>query len=108
MRTGAYLNASIALAVSISVILAVTVVYVLWNAHSLTVEMSWHRDTYTTEAIAVERNRIFTAGGHILAVLPLSLPFHLLTLIASLIGTLPPTRRLLAEPVAEGLRKDTD
>ena len=102
MRTGAYLNVSIAL------ILAVTIVYVLWSARSLTVDMSWHRDTYTAEAIVVERGRIFAAAGRILAVLPLSLPFHLLTLIASLIGTLPPTKRLLAEPIAEGLRKDTD
>ena len=108
MRTGVYLNASIALAVSVCLILAVTVVYVLWNARALTVDSSWHRETYTAEAIAVERNRIFTAAGRILAVLPLSLPFHLLTLIASLLGTIPPTKRLLAEPVAEGLRKDTD
>ena len=108
MRTGVYLNAAVAFGASLCVLLAAAIVYTIHNSWQLGIEISSHRDTYTPEAILYERRRILEAAAYILAVFPLSLPFHALTCLASLAGTIPPTARLLHESIAEGLRKDTD
>ena len=108
LRAGVWLNAASALLLSFCVIGGAAIVYAFHTSWQLGAEISAHRMAYTPEAITYEHRQILTVGGRIFAVFPLSLPFHLLTLLASLLGTLPPAARLLREPIAEGLRKDTD
>ena len=108
MRVSTYPSAVITFCLIAAVLLGACAVYILTAMAALNIQADMYPLTYTPEFYAKCRAEIFYIVPVTLLLLTASLPMQAVTALAAVFGTIPPTRRLLKEPVTEGLRRDTD
>ena len=108
MRVGTYPSAVLALTLDFVVMTVLSVSHVMGSMAELNIQADMFPMTYTPEFYARCRREIFEAAAVPLLLLLGSLIPQLICALAAVLGTVFPTRRLLREPVTEGLRKDTD
>ena len=64
--------------------------------------------TFTPEYYAEKKAVIEQIVLTVFTVYALTLPVHIVSTLVSLLGTIPPTKRILKESITDGIRKDTD
>lgn len=108
MRVGTYPVSILALSIQIALLLIVFIGYVSYSTSQLNIMADQYPITYTAEFIAKCKAAIRQEAG-IIALLGLSsLPMILVSFGVRIAGTILPTKRILAESITTGLRKDTD
>ena len=95
-------------AVSLGGVLLMSISIIFSGMADLNIQADMFPMTYTPEFYAKCRAEIFAEAATGFLFLAASLPGQILSAGAAILGTIPSTRRLLKEPVTEGLRKDTD
>ena len=108
MRVGTYPSAVIAFCLSLGVVLLMSVSIIFSGMADLNIQADMFPMTYTPEFYAKCKAEIFEEAAVGFLFFAASLPGQILSAGAAILGTIPSTRRLLKEPVTEGLRKDTD
>lgn len=108
MRVGTYPVSFLALILTITLTLLVFVGYTLYSTSQLNIMADRFPLTYTKAYFSECRAKIWREAG-IIALLGLSsLPMIFISFGVRIAGTLLPTKRILAESITTGLRKDTD
>jgi ABC-type antimicrobial peptide transport system permease subunit len=108
MRVMTYPSAVISVGLTVAVVLGFCTFHILTAMAELNIQADMFPLTYTPEFYAKCREEIFGLVAYILPILAAALPMQIVTALTAVLGTIIPTRRLLKEPVTEGLRKDTD
>ena len=108
MRVGTYPAAVLAFLVVAAAAAILWTVIILESMKQLSIMKDMFPGTYTKQYCDQQRSRIFEDAAVIWQIFLASLPAQLLAALAAVLGTVLPTKRLLREPVTEGLRKDTD
>ena len=108
MRVMTYPSAVISVGLTVAVVLGFCAFHILTAMAELNIQADMFPLTYTPEFYAKCREEIFGLVAYILPILAAALPMQIVTALTAVLGTVIPTRRLLREPVTEGLRKDTD
>ncbi len=108
MRIGTYPSVVLALGITLAFAVIYSVSYIFSSMAELNIQADMFPLTYTPEFYAQCRAEIFESAGVPVLLFLASLPFQALSALAAVLGTVFPTRRLLKEPITEGLRKDTD
>ncbi|MBQ8186277.1 MAG: ABC transporter permease [Clostridia bacterium] len=106
MRAETYPTVIVALCISLAVVLLIPTIYT-------TIEVAGLRATADYEKWAPEVterlvDEIIQTGLMMYALLAPSIPVHFLSAGVTVLGTYLPTKRILKDTIAEGIRKDTD
>ncbi len=96
----------LALSLSLALLLLVPTVYILTQTAYVRAMGDYYEAT--AAMIAEDVARIIKQGTFMYLLFLPSIPMHLFSAGVTLLGTYLPTRRILKEPIAEAIRKDTD
>ena len=107
-RIGTYPTSALAALITLAVLSLASLLILTIPMYYLNVDAHDHPLTYTLAYYSLCRREILERAKTVFLLLPLSLPMHIFAFAASVLGTRQPTKRLLDEPITEGLRKDTD
>lgn len=108
LRTETYLVSAIGLALSVTLIVIAAYGYLSMQTGYLYQYADRFPDLYPPELIAKIKREYQMQALMMLSILLPVIPMHALSSGVSVLGTIPPLRRVLNETITEGLRKDTD
>ncbi len=98
----------LAFLVAAAVMLLSSALFLLIRMYLLNVWADSLHIPFTSRVYGKFRSEIFAFSGKIALAWLISLPFGLVTAAALRFSVRRPTKKILREPVTEGLRKDTD
>ena len=108
MRVMTYPSAVLSIGLTVTAVLGFCAVHILTAMAELNIQADMYPLSYPPEYYAKCVAEIFDLVYFIMPILAAALPMQIVTAAAAVFGTILPTRRLLKEPVTEGLRRDTD
>ena len=107
-RTETYPTIFFAFLLTTVVILGTAYGIKTYMIHQLNALRELYPITYTPSYYNLLKSKINDLVNFILLLYPASLPFHIISAVVTIIGTIIPTKRILKETITEGIRKDTD
>ena len=108
VRVGVRLVTAMVFAFICVLTVAVSFIYLSKAMQALNIAADRFPESYTPEVYAEYKRGYFMVSGVILLLGLCTTPIQLICHVISLAGTFFPTRRMLREPITEGIRKDTD
>jgi len=107
-RTETYPTSLFAFLLTTVVILVLAYGYKTYSIQQLNAMAELYPVTFTPEYYAEKKAVIERIVLTVFTVYALTLPVHIVSTLVSLLGTIPPTKRILKESITDGIRKDTD
>lgn len=108
VRTGTYPASVLALIISTFLYIVVTLTWLFSQTSELNKQAHLYPLTFTPEYYAQCREEIFALIPVFAVIFVSAVLLHIISAGVSVLGTIPPTRRILSQSITEGLRKDTD